>query len=165
MMSANNKMGGAVMRFGIAKKNQMHGNDLDLFRRELSSIFDDFFDLKSTGFTEFQWAPAVDVEETKNEINVKADIPGLSEKDLNVSLENNVLTISGEKKEEKKEEAKDRHYIVTERRYGSFSRSIRLPEGINSEKITAKFKNGVLHVMIPKTEQEKTKKISISVNK
>jgi len=153
------------MRFGIAKKNQIHGNELDLFRRELSSIFDDFFDLKSTGLTDFHWAPAVDVEETKNEINVKADIPGLSEKDLNVTLENNVLTISGEKKEERKEEAKDHHYIVSERKYGSFSRSIRLPEGIKSDGITAKFKNGVLNVSIPKTEQEKTKKISINLNK
>jgi HSP20 family protein len=153
------------MRFGIAKKNQIHGNELDLFRRELSSIFDDFFDLKSTGLTDFHWAPAVDVEETKTEINVKADIPGLGEKDLNVTLENNVLTISGEKKEERKEEAKNHHYIVSERKYGSFSRSIRLPEGINSDEITAKFKNGVLYVSIPKTEQEKTKKISISLNK
>jgi len=153
------------MRFGIAKKNQIHGNELDLFRRELSSIFDDFFDLKSTGLTDFHWAPAVDVEETKNEINVKADIPGLSEKDLNVTLENNILTISGEKKEERKEEAKDHHYIVSERKYGSFSRSIRLPEGIKSDGITAKFKNGVLNVSIPKTEQEKTKKISINLNK
>jgi HSP20 family protein len=153
------------MKFGIAKKNRSHYNELDLFRRQLSSIFDDFFDLKSTGFSDFHWAPAIDIEETKTEIKVKADLPGLNEKDLNLTLENNALTISGEKNEEKKEESKDKRYIVSERKYGSFSRSIRLPEGIHADRIKANFTNGVLQVTIPMTKQESTKKITIGVTK
>ncbi|HOO72463.1 MAG TPA: Hsp20/alpha crystallin family protein [Spirochaetota bacterium] len=153
------------MNFRIAKRDKTQRNDLDLFRRQISSIFDDFFDLKSTGFSDFQWSPAVDVEETKNAINVKADIPGINEKDLSVTLENDILTISGERREEKKEESKDNHYVVTERKYGSFSRSIRLPEGIHSDKIIANFKNGVLNVTIPRTKVESPKKISIEVKK
>jgi HSP20 family protein len=102
------------------------------------------------------------VEEDKNSIHVKAEIPGIDENDLNVRIEENVLILSGEKKEERKEEKKN--YIFSERKFGSFSRSIDLPVGIKSDKIKATFKKGVLNIDIPKDETKEPKKIAIEVH-
>ena len=95
---------------------------------------------------------------------VKAEIPGLDEKDLNVSLHNNMLTISGEKKNERAEEDKNRNYYYCERSFGSFSRTIELPEGIKHDEVKARYKNGVLEIELPKDESARPRKIEISVN-
>lgn len=140
-------------------------NPLRSLQSEVDSIFDNFF-------RGFSFAPAIvdeggilapklDVAETEKEYQVTLEIPGVEEKDIDVSLSGDVLTIKGEKKAEEKEEGKNWHRV--ERSYGSFQRSFTLPDGVNSDKIEAGFKNGVLDVRIPKTGEVKleTKKISV----
>jgi HSP20 family protein len=106
-------------------------------------------------------APAVDVAEKETEYRVTAELPGLDESNVQVTLVDDVLTITGEKQEEKEE--KDKNYHLSERRYGSFQRSFQLPPGIDQGKIEANFRNGVLTVVLPKAPdaQTKTKKIAI----
>ena len=108
-------------------------------------------------------APDVDVVEKDDAIEVRAELPGMEEKDIDVQLSDRMLTIKGEKKEEREEGEKDSRYHLSERRYGSFERSFRLPEGIDSDKVKANFKNGVLVVNIAKSPelQDKTKKIEV----
>jgi len=151
------------MKFGIKRRDNTIGTDIDAFRRNMTHLFDEFFSMEPTGLFETAWHPAVDVEEDDKNIVVKADVPGIDEKNLNVNLERNVLTISGEKKEEKKTEGTGNRRIVTERSYGSFLRSISLPEGVKAEKITAQFKNGVLTVTVPKGKTDE-RRIQINVN-
>ncbi|HXJ00702.1 MAG TPA: Hsp20/alpha crystallin family protein [Micropepsaceae bacterium] len=105
--------------------------------------------------------PAVDVVEKEQSYEISAELPGLAQKDVEVSLANSTLTIKGEKKEEKEEKA--RGYYVSERHYGSFTRSFRVPEGIDADKIEAHFRNGVLTIALPKTAeaQAQEKKITI----
>jgi len=126
-------------------------------------------DLFSRVFGEFpltkriseEWAPRVDVSETKDNYIVKAELPGLEVKDVNVSISGNVLTIKGEKKKE--EEEKDEHNHYVERYYGSFQRSFQLPAGMKTDKIEANFEKGVLKVTLPKVEEAKKKEIDIKV--
>ncbi|HHD63525.1 MAG TPA: Hsp20/alpha crystallin family protein [Desulfobulbaceae bacterium] len=103
--------------------------------------------------------PSVDIFEEGDEVVVKADIPGVKKNDLDVTMTENSLTISGEKKQEKKVKEKDYHRV--ERSYGSFSRSFRLPENVNGSKAKAEFKDGVLEVRLPKTKESKQKKVEI----
>ncbi len=110
-----------------------------------------------------EWYPRMDVVEKDKEILVKMDLPGMEEKNINISVEGNILTISGERKMEKKEERENYHRI--ERLYGEFSRSLTLPNSVEVDKINAKYKNGVLEVSLPKKEEAKPKKISIKVEK
>ena len=106
-------------------------------------------------------APAVDVVEKESEFQITAELPGLDEKDIEVNVADDVLSIRGEKKEEREEKAKNYH--LSERRYGSFQRTFQLPAGIDAEKIVASFQKGVLTVTLPKTPeaQKKEKKIAI----
>lgn len=106
------------------------------------------------------WIPAVDITETENEFRFVAEVPGLSKKDIKLSLENNVLMISGEKKNEIKQEGREYHRV--ERSYGKFERSFRLPRDVKSEQINAKYDNGLLTVTVPKAEEAKPREISIS---
>lgn len=149
------------MKWNVTRRNN-NQDSLSLFQRNIEQVFDDFFAFKPTTLFETSWLPKVDVEKNKSEITVKAEIPGIDEKELNVTLKENVLTISGEKKEEKASD-KENKSIVSERFFGSFSRSITLPEGIKADKIKAKFKNGVLTLNIPVDEEKQTKKINITV--
>ncbi|MFW6180634.1 MAG: Hsp20/alpha crystallin family protein [Spirochaetota bacterium] len=107
------------------------------------------------------WAPAIDVTETDQEIVVKADIPGIDQKDLEVTLSGDNLVIKGERKEEKEE--KGRHFHRVERRYGGFQRAIPLPAVVDADKIKADYENGVLEVHLPKTEEARQRKIKINV--
>ena len=152
------------MNWGLTKRNKDLTNGFDLFRRDISRVFDDFFTITPSTLFEADWVPTVDVEEDEKAVHVKAEVPGIEEKDLNVTLEDNVLTISGEKNEERKEENKKKDYIFSERKFGSFSRSIALPDSIKSDKVKATFKKGVLKIEIPKDEAKQPKKISINVN-
>lgn len=105
-------------------------------------------------------SPSVDIFEEGGEMVVKAELPGISKENLHVTISENTLTITGEKKQEEKVEKKDYHRL--ERSYGSFSRSFRLPDNVNGDKAKASFKDGVLEVRVPKTKETKQKKISIS---
>ena len=105
------------------------------------------------------WVPSVDVSETADKIVVKAEIPGIDSKDIDISLSGDVLTIKGEKKSEREE--KEENYHLVERSYGSFTRSLRLPVGVEADKIEASYKQGVLTVTCPKKEEVKAKPIEI----
>lgn len=106
------------------------------------------------------WAPPVDVAEEKDHILVKVEVPGVDEKDLRVHFEDGLLTVSGERQFERKD---DRNYHRIERTYGSFVRSFTLPRTVDANAITANYKNGVLEIEIPKKEEAKPKQIQINV--
>jgi HSP20 family protein len=107
------------------------------------------------------WAPAVDVYETENELVVTADLPGIDEKDLDVRIEKNMLTIRGERKMEKT--VNEDNFLRVERAYGSFSRSFSLPNTVNTEAIKAEYNGGVLTVRLPKREESKPKQVKVNV--
>jgi HSP20 family protein len=108
------------------------------------------------------WSPAVDIHETENELVVKADLPDVAEKDIDVRVENNLLTIRGERKFEKS--VSEDNYLRVERSYGTFSRSFSLPNTVNAEAIHAEYKNGVLTVTMPKREESKPRQVKVSVS-
>jgi HSP20 family protein len=107
------------------------------------------------------WAPAVDIFEAENELVAKVDLPGVDEKDIDIRLENNTLTMRGERKFEKS--VNEDHYLRVERAYGSFTRTFSLPNTINPEGINASYKDGVLTVHMPKREESKPKQVKINV--
>lgn len=137
--------------------------DLFNLREDFNRLFGNFlfnqnFDpLESAG-----WTPRVDIEETDDEYLIKAEIPGIEKKDVKVTLENNILTICGERREET--ESKKKNYLRRESAYGSFCRSFNLPHAIDAKKIKASFKDGILNINVPKTEEAKPKQIDIDIN-
>jgi len=137
--------------------------ELERMRREMDRLWDSFFEERprKKGEEIGEWMPAIDLSETNNDIIMKAELPGIDPKDIDISLTNDVLTIKGEKKQEKEEKEEDYHLI--ERSYGSFIRSIRLPKDVQSDKISASYKNGILKVILPKSEEAKKKEIKIKV--
>jgi HSP20 family protein len=140
--------------------------ELSSIQNEMNRLFNTFFETPTQGNggggqALRRWIPAMDLVESGDEFVLRADLPGLSESDVNIELEDNVLTISGERKSES-EDRKEGYYRV-ERAYGSFSRSLTLPEGVDAETVKASFDKGVLEVRIPKPEQRKPRKVAISV--
>ena len=137
--------------------------DFDRMRREMDHLWDSFFDgtVEKRAREDSVWLPSVDVSETKNDIVVKAEMPGMDPKDIDVSLSDGHLLIKGEKKHEKEEKEEDYHFV--ERSYGSFVRSVHLPKEVKHDKISASYKNGVLKVVLPKSEEAKTKGLKIKV--
>lgn len=107
------------------------------------------------------WAPAVDIYETEKEIVLKADLPGLKLEDVDISLNNNVLSVRGERRFEK--EVKDDNYHRVERAYGNFVRTFTLPNTVNVEQIDASYENGVLKITLPKREEARPKQIKVNV--
>ena len=107
------------------------------------------------------WAPSLDVSETKDQLIVKTELAGVDPKEIDIKIRGDVLTITGEKKEEKEE--KDESYHLMERRYGSFSRSVALPGKVDENKIKANYKNGVLKITLPKSKQSKAKTAKIKI--
>jgi HSP20 family protein len=107
------------------------------------------------------WTPAVNVEETQDELVLSAELPGLSEDAISIQLENNVLTISGEKTEERTEGEEERRYHLWERRHGAFQRSFKLPRTVKADGIRADYENGILRVRLPKQEEAKGRTITI----
>jgi HSP20 family protein len=126
--------------------------------RLLSSLFDTPTFPQST---QRRWIPAIDLVETESDFVLRADLPGLSEDDVNIELEDNVLTVSGERKSEH-EESKQGYYRV-ERSSGSFRRTLTLPEGVDADSVKATFDRGVLEIRVPKPEQRKPRKVQITV--
>jgi HSP20 family protein len=112
---------------------------------------------------EMGWAPAIDVFEKEDKFVVKAELPGMKEEDIDISVVGDTLTIKGERKAESEVEEEDYYYC--ERSYGSFSRSIAIPSNVDAQKIEANYNDGVLEVSLPKTPEVKPKKISVSAKK
>jgi HSP20 family protein len=108
-----------------------------------------------------EWSPAVDVVETQEGYELKAEVPGIKKEDIRISFEGGLLTLKGEKKKENEE--KNRNFHSVERVYGRFERSFRLPEGIKADAIKAKYDSGVLTIAIPKAEEAKPKEIAVTV--
>ena len=130
-------------------------------KQDMDRVLDRFFESRWEELPALgDWMPKVDVSETKDSVVVRAETPGMEAKDIQVSLQENVLTITGEKKQEKEE--KDERYHRVERSYGSFARSLRLPRTADGEKITATFDRGVLTVTIPKAEVAKPRTIEVT---
>lgn len=126
--------------------------ELFSIRDELDRIFERFFTPVEVETREFVWTPSIDMYETEKELVVKAELPGLTSKDVEITLTDDTLTIRGEKKEA--EEVKGENYYRKETRYGTFHRSIRLPVPVRKEDIKATFKDGILEVRLPKAEEE-----------
>jgi HSP20 family protein len=139
--------------------------ELTSLQNEMNRLFTTFFDTPATGEGNGnslrRWIPPMDLVETEDHFVLKADLPGLDEADVNIEVEDNILTVSGERKAE--HEDKREGYVRVERAYGSFRRSLTLPEGINAEAVTASFEKGVLEVSIPKPEERKPRKVAIQV--
>lgn len=129
----------------------------------LNPFFDDFFGRSPGGRSgnPLLRAPEADVVEREQEIQVTLEMPGMEAGDIEISLENNVLTISGEKKQEREEKDEESHWHLTERRYGQFSRSFVLPRDVDAERIDADFHNGILTVRVPKSEKARRRRIEI----
>ncbi len=130
-------------------------------QEHFNRLFESSFPGRSSESAVTTWAPAVDIQETENELVLKADLPGLDEKDIDVRIENNTLTVRGERKFEK--QVNEDNYLRVERSYGSFSRSFTLPNSINTEAIHAEYKNGVLTVQLPKRAESKPKQVKVNV--
>jgi HSP20 family protein len=140
--------------------------ELHTVQSEMNRLFNTFFDSptpRNGGDRSVarRWIPAMDVVEADGRYVLRADLPGLSENDVKIEVEENVLTISGERKSE--HEQKGDGYYRVERSFGSFSRSLTLPEGVDADAIQASFDSGVLEVQIPKPEQAKPRKVQISL--
>jgi HSP20 family protein len=139
--------------------------ELHTMQNEMNRLFNTFFDspTPSNGGNAGvrRWIPAMDVVETEDHFVLRADLPGLSESDVNIELEDNVLTIAGERKSEHQHRGEG--YYRVERAFGSFSRSLTLPEGVDADAVQASFDHGVLEVRIPKPEQHKPRKVQISL--
>jgi HSP20 family protein len=137
--------------------------EISSIQSEMNRLFNSFFDTPTppNGGTARRWLPAMDVVETDDHFVLTADLPGLGEEDVNIEIEENVLTVSGERKAEHEE--KREGFVRVERSYGSFRRSLTLPEGVDAEAVSANFDKGVLEIRIPKPEQRKPRKVEIQV--
>jgi len=133
-------------------------NPFSALQQEIDRLFDGF-SRNFPGFPAREVMPSMDLSETDKEIEITAELPGLEEKDIQLNVADNVLTIRGEKKNEREETKKDYHLV--ERSYGSFTRAIQLPEGVNADGIKAVMSKGVLKVTVPKPAPAQTKKIDI----
>jgi HSP20 family protein len=130
------------------------------FAQEFDRLFGTLFD--NGGRQAQRWVPAMDLVEADDHFVLKADLPGLSEEDVAIEVQDNVLTISGSREAE--HERKEKGWYRLERSYGSFSRSLTLPEGVDADKVEANFDRGVLQIQIPKPEERKPRRISIGGN-
>jgi HSP20 family protein len=130
-------------------------------QEQVNRLFEDsFFRSRADESSLAAWTPAVDIYEDGNQMVIKADLPEVNEKDIEVRLENNLLSIRGERKFEKK--VSEENYLRVERAYGSFSRSFSLPSTVDAEHINAEYRNGVLTVTLPKREESKPRQIKVS---
>ena len=131
-------------------KALLPGNGLTVLRNEMDRLFDRMWEGDFPGRALGEWTPVLDFSETKDIFLVKMEVPGIDPKDIKISLQDHILTLSGERKKE--EEEKDERFYRLERSYGAFTRSIRLPMPVDESKVSAIFKNGVLAISIPKAE-------------
>jgi HSP20 family protein len=144
----------------IARLEPFRG--ISTLQDQFNRLFDESFRSHGEESALTTWAPAVDIYETPNELVVKADLSDVNEKDIDVRVENNLLTIRGERKFE--ESVSEENFLRVERTYGSFSRSFSLPNTLNAEAIGAEYKNGVLIVTLLKREESKPRQVKVTVN-
>ncbi len=147
----------AITRYALRNPTFSPFRDLEEVSNRLARLVDE----SMTGSTTGGWIPAVNVEETKDELILTAELPGMTRDNVNIDLENNVLTVSGEKAEERTEGDEERRYHLWERRYGSFNRSFTLPRTVKADEIRAHFDKGVLRIHMPKVPEAKGRKIAI----
>lgn len=142
-----------------------------IWHRQTPNLWEDIFNIRNEfdrvlGRNESQpgagWYPVVDVRETKDELELKAELPGVTIEDVDVSVENGVLTVAGEKKQDW-QETNEGGFHVLERRYGRFERRFTLPRSVDAEKVSAHFDHGVLTVTLPKVEKAKPRRIEVKV--
>lgn len=137
--------------------------DMTDLRREMDQIFGEFFGRTPIGMaaTEAMWSPLVDVHETKDNILLQVELPGVKQEDIQVSVEGDTLTLKGERKREA--EVKEDQYHRIERSYGRFERSILLPSVVDPNRVKATYRDGVLEIQLPKKEEAKPKEIKVEV--
>jgi HSP20 family protein len=137
--------------------------EISSIQNEVNRLFNTFFDtpVSAGEGAGRRWIPAMDLVETEDRFVLRADLPGLGEDDVHIEVEDNVLTVSGERRSEHEERKEGYHRV--ERAYGSFSRSLTLPEGVDPEQVEAHFDRGVLEVRIPKPERRKPRRVAINV--
>jgi HSP20 family protein len=151
----------AITRYAFRNPSIAPWRELEDVSSRLARFFEDG-SLRSPESGGGNWMPSVNVTETKDNLVLTAELPGMREENVSIELENNVLTISGEKMEERTEGEEERRYHVWERSYGAFRRSFTLPRTVKADEITARFHNGVLTVDLPKAAEAKGRKIEIS---
>jgi len=153
----------SLVRWNPARDLATWPSDLFGMQREMNRMFDNFF--RGTDHSEdyalAAWTPAVDIAEHDDEYIVKVELPGVNKDEVKITLESNILTLRGEKKQEK--ETKKENYHRVERSYGSFQRSFTLPTNVKSDKIDAAYKDGILTINVPKAEEAKPKQIEVKV--
>ncbi|HSD25257.1 MAG TPA: Hsp20/alpha crystallin family protein [Solirubrobacterales bacterium] len=135
--------------------------ELDSLQGDMNRLFDRFFEggRGANSTTARRWIPAMDLVETEDHLVLRGDLPGMTEDDVDIEIKDNVLTVSGERKAEHEDRGEGYHRV--ERAFGSFSRSLALPQGVDAEKIEAKFENGVLEVLVPKPREAKPTRVQI----
>jgi HSP20 family protein len=138
--------------------------ELSTLQSEMNRLFNSVFDNPpgNGGSIARRWMPAMDLVETEDDFVLRADLPGLGEDDVKIEFEDGTLTISGERKAE--HESKNEGYYRVERAYGSFTRSLTLPQGVDPERVSASFDRGVLEVRVPKPEERKPRRIEIGAS-
>jgi len=153
----------SLVRWNPARELATWPSDLFGIQREINRMFDTVFryDTRDDENVFNAWTPAVDIAEHDEQYLVKVELPGVNKDDVKITLENNILTIRGEKKQEK--ETKKENYHRVERSYGSFQRSFTLPTSVKSDKIDAVYKDGILQIALPKAEEAKPKQIEVKV--
>jgi HSP20 family protein len=133
--------------------------ELDSLQGDMNRLFDRFFEGRAPNGTGRRWIPAMDLVETGDHLVLRGDLPGMTEDDVDIEIKDNVLTVSGERKAESEERGEGYHRV--ERAFGSFSRSLSLPQGVDPANVEAKFENGVLEVQIPKPAEAKPTRVQI----
>ena len=147
----------ALIRWEPFSRAMIPWDGFETLRRRMDRLFDDYS--RGDSSEPSRWWPQVDVSEAPEQFILHAEIPGMDKKDIKITLQDNVLTLSGEKKLER--EDKERNYHLLERSHGQFSRSFTLPSKVDDGKIKASFRNGVLEIELPKAPQAKTREIEI----
>lgn len=132
-----------------------------VFRGDLNRVFSDLLD-ETVGKDSGGFSPAFDLLDTKDSIKVNLELPGVKKEDVEISLKGDLLTIKGEKREEKEEKGENRYYV--ERSYGSFSRTMTLPSNVQADQVKAAFANGILEITLPKAEDEKAREVQVKVD-
>lgn len=138
--------------------------DLETIQKEMNRMFDSSlvrWPSRDAGLLEGAWSPAIDIYDSKDNVLVKADIPGMNKDEIEVSVHGDTLILKGQKKQEK--ETKEKDFVRTERFYGVFNRAIHLPGQVDADKVDATYKNGVLELVLPKKEESKPKQLKIDI--
>ena len=147
---------------GGTRTNPPSGNPFGFLHREIDRLFEDFTrGLDTGGQAQVNLVPSIDMTEAEKEIMITAEMPGLERKDVEISVEDDVLTIRGEKKVEREQDDKNKNYHLTERSYGVFYRVLQLPPGVDPSAVQASMSNGVLKITIPKPARSEAKKIEV----